>query len=146
VFVVNSASPIRTLANLFDAARAKPGELSMASVGPGTTFQMGFGTFTRAANVNMIFVPFPGSAPAVNAVLGQHVTSAFSGYAVVSEHIKAGTLRALAVTTARRSEALPNTWLHRPATRREDFPCQLGAVHTWHIATNPKAKNLRSVD
>ena len=31
----------------------------------------------------------------------------------------------------------PNTWLHRPATRREDSPCQLGAVHTWHLATNP---------
>ena len=39
----------------------------------------------------------------------------------------------------------PNTWLHRPATHREDSPCQLGAVHTWHIATNPKAQNLRSV-
>ena len=39
----------------------------------------------------------------------------------------------------------PNTWLHRPATRREDSPCQLGAVHTWHIATNPKAENSRSV-
>jgi tripartite-type tricarboxylate transporter receptor subunit TctC len=108
VLVVNSASPYRTLADLFAGARAKPGELSMASVGPGTTFQMGFGTFTRAANVNMIFVPFPGSAPAVNAVLGQHVTSAFSGYAVVSEHIKAGTLRALAVATLKRIEPLPD--------------------------------------
>ena len=39
----------------------------------------------------------------------------------------------------------PNTWLHRPATRREDSPCQLGAVHTWHIAANPNAQNLRSV-
>lgn len=108
VFVVHSASPYRTLSDLFNAARAKPGELSMASVGPGSTFQMGFGTFTRAANVNMIFVPFPGSAPAVNAALGQHVTSAFSGYAVVAEHIKTGTLRALAVATLKRIEPLPD--------------------------------------
>jgi hypothetical protein len=34
----------------------------------------------------------------------------------------------------------PNTWLHRPATQREDFPCQLGAVHTWHFATNLKPR------
>jgi tripartite-type tricarboxylate transporter receptor subunit TctC len=108
VLVVNSASPYRTLADLFNAARAKSGELSMASVGPGSTFQMGFGTFTRSANVNMIFVPFPGSAPAVNAVLGQHVTSAFSGYAVVSEHVKAGTLRALGVATLKRIDPLPD--------------------------------------
>ena len=38
----------------------------------------------------------------------------------------------------------PNTWLHRPATRREDFPCQLGAVHTWHFATLSDAVNLRA--
>lgn len=107
VFVVYSASPYRKLEDLFNAARAKPGELSMAAVGPGSTFQMGFGTFTREANVNMIFVPFAGSAPAVNAALGQHVTSAFSGYAVVAEHIKAGTLRALAVATLKRIDPLP---------------------------------------
>ena len=83
VFVVNSASPYRTLKDLLDAARAKPGELSMAAVGPGTTFQMGFNTFTRAAGVNMTFVPYQGSAPAATAVMGQHVTSAFAGYAVV---------------------------------------------------------------
>jgi tripartite-type tricarboxylate transporter receptor subunit TctC len=108
VLVVSSALPYRTLADLFNAARAKPGELSMASVGPGSTFQMGFGMFTKAANINMIFVPFPGSAPAVNAALGSHVTSAFSGYAVVSEHVKAGTLRALAVATLKRIDPLPD--------------------------------------
>ena len=73
VFVVNSASPYKTLKDLLDAARAKPGELSMAAVGPGTTFQMGFNTFTKAAGVNMTFVPYQGSAPAATAVMGQHV-------------------------------------------------------------------------
>ncbi len=95
VFVVNSASPYRTLKDLLDAARAKPGELSMAAVGPGTTFQMGFNTITETAGVNMTFVPYQGSAPAATAVMGQHVTSAFAGYAVVSENIKADKLRAL---------------------------------------------------
>jgi tripartite-type tricarboxylate transporter receptor subunit TctC len=93
---------------MLDAARANPGELTMAAVGPGSTFQMGFTTFTRAANVTMTYVPYAGSAPAATAVLGQHVTSAFAGYAVVSENIKADKLRALAVATAKRIEPLPN--------------------------------------
>lgn len=108
VYVVNSASPYRTLKDMLDAARAKPGELSMVAVGPGTTFQMGFTTFTRAAGVNMTYVPYQGSAPAATALMGQHVTSAFAGYAVVAEQIKADKLRALAVATAKRIDPLPN--------------------------------------
>jgi tripartite-type tricarboxylate transporter receptor subunit TctC len=108
VFVVNSASPYKTFKELLDAARAKPGELSMAAVGPGTTFQMGFNTITKAAGVTMTFVPYQGSAPAATAVMGQHVTSAFAGYAVVSENIKADKLRALGVATMKRIEPLPD--------------------------------------
>ena len=108
VFVVNSASPYKSLKELLEAARAKPGEMSMAAVGPGTTFQMGFTTFTRASGVSMTYVPYAGSAPAATAVMGQHVTSAFAGYAVVSEQIKADKLRALAVATAKRIDPLPD--------------------------------------
>ncbi len=108
VYVVNSASPYRSLKDLLDAARAKPGDLSMAAVGPGTTFQMGFATFTRAANVQMTYVPYAGSAPAVTALMGQHVTSAFAGYAVVAEQVKADKLRALAVATMKRIDPLPD--------------------------------------
>ena len=107
VFFVSSASPYRTLADVLDAARAKPGELSMASIGPGSTFQTGFATFTAAAQVAMTFVPYAGSAPVANAVLGQHVTAGFTGYAVVAEQLKAGTLRPLAVATLKRIEPLP---------------------------------------
>jgi tripartite-type tricarboxylate transporter receptor subunit TctC len=108
VFVVNSASPYRTLAELLAKARAKPGELSMASIGPGSTFQMAFAMFTAAAGVKMTFVPYAGSAPAINAVLGQHVSSGFAGYAVVSEQIKGGMLRPLAVATLKRIDPLPD--------------------------------------
>jgi tripartite-type tricarboxylate transporter receptor subunit TctC len=108
VLVVNSASPYRTLAELLEASRAKPGELSMASIGPGSTFQMAFAMFTAAAAVKMTFVPYAGSAPAINAVLGQHVTSGFAGYAVVSEQIKGGMLRPLAVATLQRVDPLPD--------------------------------------
>jgi tripartite-type tricarboxylate transporter receptor subunit TctC len=69
---------------------------------------MGFATFTKTAGVSMTYVPYAGSAPAVNAVLGQHVTTAFSGYAVVSEQIKGGKLRALATATPKRIEPMPD--------------------------------------
>jgi tripartite-type tricarboxylate transporter receptor subunit TctC len=107
ILVVNSASPYRSLADLLNAARARPGELTMASVGPGTSFQIGFTTFTHMAHVNMTYVPYAGSAPAVNAVLGEHVTSVFVGYAVVAEHLKTGKLRALATATLKRIAPLP---------------------------------------
>ena len=110
VFVVNSATPYRNLKDMLDAAKAKPGELTMAAVGPGSTFQMGFTTMTRTAGVSMTYVPYQGSAPAVTAVMGQHVTSAFAGYAVVAENLKADKLRALGVATAKRIEPLPNRY------------------------------------
>src|SRR3954467_7002596 len=70
VFAVNSASPYRSVNDLIDAARLRPGELSMAAGGPGPSFQIGFINPTRRANVNMTFVPFQGSAPAVTALMG----------------------------------------------------------------------------
>lgn len=108
VFVVNSASPYRSLKDMLDDAKKKPGELSMAAVGPGSTFQMGFTQMTKTAGVTMTYVPYQGSAPAATAVMGQHVTSAFAGWAVVSENVKADKLRVLGVATAKRIEPLPD--------------------------------------
>jgi tripartite-type tricarboxylate transporter receptor subunit TctC len=108
VLVVNAASPYRTLADLVDAARAKPGALTMASVGPLNQYHIGLLTFTRAANVNMTYVPYVGSAPAVNAVLGDHVTTVIAGIAVVEEQIKAGKLRGIAAATPKRIPSLPD--------------------------------------
>jgi tripartite-type tricarboxylate transporter receptor subunit TctC len=107
VIAVNSASSYRTLADLLDAARAKPAELTLASIGPGTATQIAFETLKRAARVDMTFVPYPGTAPAINALLGGHVTSYFGNYPVVAEHLKTGKLRLLAVATRTRTEALP---------------------------------------
>lgn len=108
IIVVNATSPYRTLADLLDAARAKPGELTMASVGPATAQHIGFERLKRAANVNMTYVPFGGGAPAINALLGDHVTSVFAEYAPLAAHIKAGKLRALATSSRNRIEPLPD--------------------------------------
>ncbi len=108
VIVVNSASPYHTLADLLNAARARPGELTLASIGPGSSFHLGFEMLKRAAKVDMTFIPYPGNAPALSAVLGEHVTSMFGTYSNVAEYLKAGTLRALAVATSTRAEPLPD--------------------------------------
>jgi tripartite-type tricarboxylate transporter receptor subunit TctC len=106
VIVVNSASPYRTLGDLLSAARSKAGELTAASLtaSPGhLTFEM----LKRAANVDMTFVPYPGQAPAISALLGGHVTAIFTPYPGVEEQLKAGKLRALAVPLRTRIAALP---------------------------------------
>jgi len=108
VIVVNSASPYRTLAELLDDAHAKPGQITMASIGPASSFQLGFEMLKRATKVDMTFVPYPGTTPALNAVLGQQVTSMFGTYPNVSEYLKAGKLRALAVGNGARAQPLPD--------------------------------------
>jgi len=108
VVVVNGASPYHTLTDLVDAARAKPGELTMAFQGPSTSQQIGYEKFKRAANISMIPVAFPGAAPAANALLGDHITSLFVNYPSVSELIAAGKLRALATASLKRIELLPS--------------------------------------
>jgi tripartite-type tricarboxylate transporter receptor subunit TctC len=107
VIVVNAASPYRTFADLVAAAKAKPGELTMASVGPATTQHIGIELIKHAANVNLTHIPYTGGAPAINALLGGHVTAVFANYSEVVEQVNAGKLRALVVTSKKRIDPLP---------------------------------------
>jgi tripartite-type tricarboxylate transporter receptor subunit TctC len=125
VVTVNSASPYRRLADLIDAARAKPREITLATLGPGGTFRIGFERLRRAANVDITFVPYPGIAPAVNALLGAHVSFVFSTYSTVSEQVNAGTLRALATGSPTRIEPLPEV----PTFAESGYPDY--EVDTW---------------
>jgi tripartite-type tricarboxylate transporter receptor subunit TctC len=111
-------SKLRKLADLIDAARAKPGEITLATVGPGGTFRIGYERLRRMANVDITFVPYPGNAPAVNALLGGHVTSVFATYSTVSEQVNAGKLRALATGSSRRIEPLPDV----PTVAESGYP------------------------
>jgi tripartite-type tricarboxylate transporter receptor subunit TctC len=108
VIVVNSASPYRTLGELMNAARTRPDGLTMASIGPASNQHIAIATQKWTSNIDITYVPFPGSAPAVNALSGEHVTSLFAAYANVGEQIAAGRLRALAAAAANRIEALPD--------------------------------------
>jgi tripartite-type tricarboxylate transporter receptor subunit TctC len=108
VIAVDGSSPYSTLAELFSAARAKPGILTLASVGPASTQQIAFEMLKRAANVDLTHIPYAGNAPAVNALLGGQVTSALVNYSEVFEHVGAGKLRALATTSRSRIDSLPD--------------------------------------
>ena len=108
VMVVKADSPYRTLDDLLSAARAKPGELSLASGGPGSSLHVSFEVVKRAAKVEMTYVPFGGTAPSINALMGGHVTTVFADYPTVVSQLKAGTLRGLVTTSPERVAPLPD--------------------------------------
>jgi tripartite-type tricarboxylate transporter receptor subunit TctC len=108
LFVVNKASPFRTLGDFVAAARAQPGSLTFSNTGPASAPHMAFENFKRAANISVTYVPYPGNIPTVNAVLGGHVTAGAANYADWVGHLQAGTVRALATLTPNRIQALPD--------------------------------------
>jgi len=108
IFVVNSASSYQTIGDLIAAAHAKPGALTIGSLGPGTTLDIAIAQFKRVTNSDMIYVPFAGGAPTVNALLGRQIEAALVNYSEAVEQIKAGRLRALATASGRRIKPLPD--------------------------------------
>lgn len=107
MIAVNSASPWRTFKDLVDAAKAKPGTLSYATVGPATTQHIAGEMLLRQAGMQMIYAPFAGGTPAVNAVLAGHVNMVLANVNELQSFIESGKMRALAVTTPQRLASLP---------------------------------------
>jgi tripartite-type tricarboxylate transporter receptor subunit TctC len=108
LIVVNSESPYHTLGDLIAAARAQPGILTLASIGPATVSHLTVERLKLRAKVDIIFVPYPGYSPGIEALLGSHVTAALADYSSLVEHIKAGKLRPLATTMPARIDQLPD--------------------------------------
>lgn len=109
VIVVNSGSPYQKLEELLTAARARPGAMSIGALGPATTQHVALELFKKTAKIDMIFVPFPGGAPAVTSLLGSHIDSVMANYSEVVAQVEAGQLRVLATTSPQRIPALPAT-------------------------------------
>ena len=105
---VNSARPWRSLQEWMDAARARPETISYATFGPATTQHIAAEMLVRQARLRMIYVPFSGGAPAVNAALGGHADSVLANVNEIQPFVEAGKLRALAVTTPQRLATMPN--------------------------------------
>jgi tripartite-type tricarboxylate transporter receptor subunit TctC len=108
VMLAEPSLPARTVPEFIAYAKANPRKISMASPGIGTTPHLSGELFKIMANVDLVHVPYRGDLPAIADLLGGQVQVAFVGAAPAIEHIRAGTLRGLAVTTATRSEALPD--------------------------------------
>ena len=108
VMVVNPSVPARTVAEFIAYAKANPGKVNMASPGNGTGPHVTGELFNLMTGANMTHVPYRGETPALTDLLGGQVQVMFPGTAAMVESIKAGKLRALAVTTVTRWEGLPD--------------------------------------
>ena len=108
VMVVNPSVPAKTVPEFIAYAKANPGKINMASAGNGTHRHVAGELFKMMTGVDMVHVPYRGAAPALTDLLGGQVQVMFDDMPSSIEHIRAGKLRALAVTTATRSEALPD--------------------------------------
>ncbi|HEY2227938.1 MAG TPA: tripartite tricarboxylate transporter substrate binding protein [Xanthobacteraceae bacterium] len=108
VMVVHPSVPAETVPEFIAYAKANPGKLSMASPGNGSSGHISGELFKMMTGINILHVPYRGGPPALADLIGGQVQILFIPMPSMSEHIRAGTLRALAVTAATRSEILPN--------------------------------------
>ena len=108
VLVVGAASPYKTVQELTAAAKAKPGSISFASAGNGTSQHLSGELYKGMAGLDMVHVPYKGSAPAMQDVIGGQVPMMFDTSVVAGPFIESGKVRALAVTSAKRTPQLPN--------------------------------------
>src|SRR5262245_55924838 len=107
ILVVNPDVPARSLEELIALARVQPGKINFASSGYGAAAHLAGELFKSEAKINIVHVPYKGAAPALQDVIAGHDQMMFATAASVMGHIESGRVRALAVTTLRRTQALP---------------------------------------
>ena len=109
VLVVNQTLPtVKSVADVIALAKQEPGKLTYASAGNGTSIHLAGEMFTSLTGVDMMHIPYKGSGPALTDLLGGQVNMMFDSITSAKPHLESGKLRALALTTARRSPALPD--------------------------------------
>ncbi len=107
VLVVNPELPVHSVADLVKLAKENPGKLSYGTPGPGTFHHLNAEMFKSRFGVEMVFVPYKGTLPALNDVIAGHISLMFSDVPPALPLIRAGKLRAIGVTTSQRVEAAP---------------------------------------
>ena len=118
VLVVRQDSPFRTLADFVKAAKAKPGEYSVAQAGSGTVGHLAGEMFARRAGIRILQVPYKGASPAMTDLLGGQIGLYFGSSVSVMPQVSGGKVRALAVTSEQRLPALPDV----PTVAEQGFP------------------------
>src|SRR4051812_32056684 len=108
ILLVRADSPFKTLADVIAQAKAKPGSLSFAHAGTGTSTHLAGELLKSLAKVDILAVPYKGGAPAINDLLGGQIPMSFNNGPESVGQLQAGTVRALAVTTAARAPFLPD--------------------------------------
>ncbi len=107
VLVSHPSKPYKTVAELIAYAKARPGQINYASSGNGSSIHLSGELFESLTKTGMVHIPYKGSAPAVNDLLANQVDIMFDNLPSAIAHVRAGKLRAIAVTTSKRSEQLP---------------------------------------
>jgi tripartite-type tricarboxylate transporter receptor subunit TctC len=107
ILVVNNNTPYRSVKDLIAAAKAQPGVIPYASTGTGSSNHLSMELFKTMAGVDLVHIPYKGSAPAVTDLIGGQVQALFDNTPNVLPQIKAGKLRGLAVTSAKRAALIP---------------------------------------
>ena len=107
VLLVNPAVGVNSVKDLIALAKARPGKVLYASAGNGTAGHLGMELIKTMAGIDMVHIPYKGSPPALTDLLAGQVSAAFDNVLSAAPHVKAGKLRAIAVSTLRRSSALP---------------------------------------
>ena len=118
VVAVNASLPVKTMKEYIALARARPGEMSYGTSGPGTSHNLLGEALKLAAKVNITHTPYQGEAPAVTAAVGGHITGVLVNLFSTAPYIKAGRLRGLAVTSSDRDALVPDI----PTAREAGFP------------------------
>lgn len=106
VLVVHPSFPVRSVSELIAYAKGKPGEVSYGSAGVGTATHIASELFVAMSGIKLTHIPYRGSGPLLNDLVGGHIPMSFTPIPAVHSHIEAGTLRALAVTSLKRSALL----------------------------------------
>lgn len=132
VLVVNPNVPVNSVQELIDYSKANPGKLNFASSGSGTSIHMAGELFKHLAQVDAQHIPYKGSAPAMADLIGGQVDYMFDNMPSAWPHVQAGALRALAVTTADRSDAAPDL----PMMQESGF--DTFSVSSWFGVVGPK--------
>jgi tripartite-type tricarboxylate transporter receptor subunit TctC len=159
VLEVNPSVPVKTVKELIALAKSKPGQLTYASSGSGTSIHLSAELFKTMAGVDMLHIPYKGSGPAVTDLIAGQVNLMFDNLPSSIAQIKAGKLRAIAVTTLKRSPALPDvptiaesglpgydasSWfgMHAPAGTSKDIVQKLYQVVSKSLHTPEMSERL----
>ena len=118
ILVVNNALPVKTLADYVRVAKEQPAGLTFASSGSGSSIHLSGEIFKSIAKINLLHVPYRGSAPAVTDLIGGQVQSMFDNAPSALPHVQGGRLRALAITSPQRSPLLPDV----PTVAESGYP------------------------